>query len=691
MQWIWVDNNADVVNSYAEFKQEFSYSAGEVTLDLSVADEYIVCVNGKFVDCGHYDDYPHFKVYDTLTLTNYCQQGKNELLIRAYYQGTDTFQCVKSAPKLWFVLKLQDTVIESSSTTLARPDRSYESGEIEVVSNQLSFTFHHDARMYGTTEWKPACCLDCDIVPIPRPIKKLNIFPPAPGVILNQGVLMAAKEKREKPLTPAERVYYDLTAPRYADRFVTQLCPPAFIKPHNDPMLPLPCGGYRFTPEEGYDGIYLIVDLGKEIAGFPHLELEAEEGTLFDIGYGEHLDDGRVRSYVGMRNFAFTYTSAGGRASFTNYFKRIAGRYMELHVRTDKPFILYNLSIQSAEYPLTIKPYPAKLTDTLARKIYDISVETLRLCMHEHYEDCPWREQALYAMDSRNQALAGYYAFDEYEFPKACWQLFVPSQREDGLFAITTPSHTDLTIVSFSLAWVIACKELVEYGGEEYNIFLEPMRSVLDTFLPQLSDGILRPFIGKDYWNFFEWADGVAGSVRTLKEGPKDAPLTLFFCAALQSYKALCEDGRYDSYLAGIQENFHKTFWNEEQHAYRTRAGEEHYAELVQALALRCGLVPKDLEASLREQLASHDNPWVKVTLSHFIYKLDALMMEPEKYYNAVESDIMETWGSMVLKGATSFWETIDGGDAFSKAGSLCHGWSAAPVYFWGKYIQYKK
>ena len=46
--------------------------------------------------------------------------------------------------------------------------------------------------------------------------------------------------------------------------------------------------------------------------------------------------------------------------------------------------------------------------------------------------------------------------------------------------------------------------------------------------------------------------------------------------------------------------------------------------------------------------------------------------------------------GCMLALGATSFWETIDGGDAFSKAGSLCHGWSAVPVYFWHKYAAYR-
>ena len=87
-----------------------------------------------------------------------------------------------------------------------------------------------------------------------------------------------------------------------------------------------------------------------------------------------------------------------------------------------------------------------------------------------------------------------------------------------------------------------------------------------------------------------------------------------------------------------------------------------HFAELVQALALWTGLVPADLAGDLRAKLADPGNPFTKVTLSHYIYKLDALMMEPKKYYTCVEKHIMSVWGGMILEGATSFWETIDGG-----------------------------
>jgi hypothetical protein len=56
--------------------------------------------------------------------------------------------------------------------------------------------------------------------------------------------------------------------------------------------------------------------------------------------------------------------------------------------------------------------------------------------MHEHYEDCPWREQALYTMDSRNQMLSGYYALSEYVFPRASLVLISKGVRPDGLLSL---------------------------------------------------------------------------------------------------------------------------------------------------------------------------------------------------------------------------------------------------------------
>ena len=50
-----------------------------------------------------------------------------------------------------------------------------------------------------------------------------------------------------------------------------------------------------------------MIDLQKERAGCLELDIAVEEDCLIDVGYGEHLDDLRVRSFVGGRHFGCSY------------------------------------------------------------------------------------------------------------------------------------------------------------------------------------------------------------------------------------------------------------------------------------------------------------------------------------------------------------------------------------------------
>ena len=44
--------------------------------------------------------------------------------------------------------------------------------------------------------------------------------------------------------------------------------------------------------------------------------------------------------------------------------------------------------------------------------------------------------------------------------------------------------------------------------------------------------------------------------------------------------------------------------------------------------------------------------------------------------------DIRRKYGYMLEQGGTTFWETEKGWQDFDGAGSLCHGWSAIPVFY---------
>ena len=64
-----------------------------------------------------------------------------------------------------------------------------------------------------------------------------------------------------------------------------------------------------------------------------------------------------------------------------------------------------------------------------------------------------------------------------------------------------------------------------------------------------------------------------------------------------------------------------------------------------------------------------------------FIY--DALLKADKNYKGYILNDIDNNYKYMLDNNATTFWETIKGEADFDGAGSLCHGWTAMPVYYY--------
>ena len=86
--------------------------------------------------------------------------------------------------------------------------------------------------------------------------------------------------------------------------------------------------------------------------------------------------------------------------------------------------------------------------------------------MHEHYEDCPWREQCLYNLDSRNQMMCGYYVFKGHEYQRSNLLLMSHGLRKDGLLSLCFPLGLDFPIPLFSLAYFQQTFEYVKFTND---------------------------------------------------------------------------------------------------------------------------------------------------------------------------------------------------------------------------------
>ena len=315
--------------------------------------------------------------------------------------------------------------------------------------------------------------------------------------------------------------------------------------------------------------------------------------------------------------------------------------------------------------------------------------------MHEHYEDCPWREQSLYAMDSRIQILCGYYAFKEYDFPRASLLLMMRSLREDGLLELCAPGRISVNIPSFSAVFVREVLEYMEYSGDislAEQIF-DDLLKMVEAFADRMSENYLLPqYLGEGYWNFYEWRGELNGYNQTQEERV-DCLLNAFVSDAFRCFARICYilgrtelAEKYLNYHQTMNQAMHENFFDEKTGAYRTFMSDELPKHvLTQGMMLYVDAVPEQYVETVAESIVVGD--LMSCSLSMSIYVYEALLKNSEKYRCYVLNEIERIWGKMLFAGADTFWETELGADDFAKAGSLCHGWSAVPVYLFGKYF----
>ncbi|MBR5157860.1 MAG: hypothetical protein IKW59_08855 [Clostridia bacterium] len=673
---IWADNK-ELPNRYLRFQSEFDAKAGKKVMFYICTDtKYELYINGNLAAFGQYEDFPQKKIYDEVDISEYVKGGKNLVSVLAYSQGEDSMQHMRGLPMIIFAaISDNEPLFVSDENVKCADCNEFISGEFERITSQRSFNFGFNLKNddgwrenFVSCNWQNAVvCDDSAIEYLPRPIKMLKLLGTKFGKIITQGEFSygdgdTVAEKMQK----ADIAYRDKTEI------------------------------FKITEEKTdvlKDKAYWIIDLGEETAGYITLDVEAQEGAVLDIAIGEHLADMRVRSYIGGRNYAFSCTCREGRQKISFYVKRLAGRYLQIFAHGGIRSV-YKLGLREVEYPISFENKFSS-SDRLFNKIYSVCLRTLKLCMHEHYEDCPQRELALYGMDSRNQILCGYYAFSETQMPRASLELLAQSQLKSGLLEITAPAKFPFTIPSFSLAWIIALKEYVLFTGDKSfgANMLKTARGVLNYFADNMKDGLVFHSNDSAIWNFYEWTDKMDNE-KSDSDSEFDAPINALFALALKEYKQLCEWAQMQEEIKWADEIynkilyvFHKAFYCQNMQAYRTYIGnaEPHFAQLTQAWALLAGLVPEECKKTVREKLISND--LVEISLSYAAFKYDALMQEPEKYINIVLDDIENQWGYMLCSGATSFWETILGEADFDGAGSLCHGWSAVPVYVFWRYV----
>ncbi len=672
-KYIWL--KTEEKDSYAEFKDVFNYAGGGAEIKITADYKYAVFVNGAFAANGQFADVPSRKAFSSHDITKFLKEGENTLLIKAYHMGEGHFQCFPMpASVAYAVISGGKTLVRSGEKTLCRKEAHYLSGDILTgqIGEWYNYTF-----TAKELPWEPCREVFPGFTPCDKPVKNTAVKGMTMAEVTAQGTFIL--NGGETSALKMQRAYL---SSRHFNEMTGQ-----DKTEHNGFIHPL-----TFS-EQGGDGIYMVFDLKKECAGYLDFSLECEKETSALLGWGEHLTDLRPRTYRGGRNFGFSIKFKAGENVFSEYLRRIGGRYFILFVHADKVKINY-FGLHKELYPFN---KPAKdFGDGLLNEIYKTARRTLELCAHEHYEDCPWREQALYGMDSRNQMLFGYGAFHEYEYPRANLKMFAASIEEDGLFPICPPSVSGLTIPSFSAYWLWAVCEnaAADFNAGFIKEIMPAAKRVFAAFMKNSDNGAVKVFEGERYWNFHEWSAGLTGARFDGGNNPApkgyDGNLTALLYRAARDFAVLSEkigDGEFAVKLKEFAESLFGgmlEFYDEKAGvfaSYREGDKKSGHHQLTQAVFLTAaaGRLPSEMAESARKSLYE-PNDLVPVTLAGLQLKY-AAMLEKEELKSFVLEDVKERFKKMLFSGATSFWETEKGEEDFDGAGSLCHGWSAVACY----------
>ena len=626
-KWIWLDKQAES-DEYGAFYDEFYVSEVEgVIAKISVAGDYNLYLNGQLISFGQYPDYAHYKVYDEIDLSSYLQTGKNELYIVVWYIGK-SFSTNKDygVGLLYEVTDKQGKILSMSRAGMCSMlANGYVSHQNKIITPQLGFAYTYDTRQSKNCWGSAKEVTGFGEKLVKRPNKKLIL-----------------RELKRATLIDERKQLYDL---------------------------------------------------GRESCGFLAVGFKANSGEKIKVVFGEHIMDGEVRANIGIRDFSVELIGNGEYVEFTGAFRRLGCRYLQVYGDAEVEYI----GLRETEYPLKVKPFTVK--NERRQKIYDTAVRTLQLCLHEHYEDCPWREQSMYIMDSRNQMLCGYYAFDNQECAKSAIHLMAEGQKESGLFELCFPADVPITIPSFSLAFATVVLEYTkQYGDKAFAMQMLPyIEKMLNWFLTRLDEnGLFKTVSEEGIWHFYEWADSLDGAFFSEDEACKercdyDVLINAFLSIALRQtatlYRLLGDNQKsekYDLVCESLNAKIKEAFFVEKTGLFKTYSRTEEYSELANALCILAEVSNQEESSCICQKLVDENSDWVKSTLSMAIFRYDALLkVDKEKYADFILSDIDKIYGYMLDCGATSFWETIKGDADFDGAGSLCHGWSALPVYYY--------
>lgn len=475
---------------------------------------------------------------------------------------------------------------------------------------------------------------------------------------------------------------------------------------------------WRMVPEEGLNNLInkplkrgdsFILDFGKHMTGyfsfklstiakaqdapvrlkFIFAEMPGELNTPFDSYPG-----GLGRAWLQDEIITLPYIDQEVTVQ-----RRLACRYVKVEVLGDSPGFQFGFS------DICFKAYSSvKYTETdmlqetapdIIRKIYNVGLETLKECMQTVYEDGPKRDQRLWIGDLYLESIANAVSFRQFDLTKRCLYLLAALAAEDGrlhanVFEKPLPHPQYGTICQdYSLLYNVALLEyLKDTGDKETAEDLWPVVvNQIEHAATYIADnGLYDPQKNTPLWLFFDWRSGL----------DTNTPIQGLFAFSLEKSSELAtllgknDEAKSWQALAAKIKKASKKLLYDRANGYFISGPDKQVSYMSQIWMILSGtLSAKEGQKALKKVLSMSDAVYPGTPYAYH-YLVEAMVkcgMNEEAHQL-----LTDYWGSMVKKGADTFWEAYDPKDdflspyGFAPINSYCHAWSCTPIYFIKKY-----
>lgn len=682
-KWIGLHSDNRIGSREIYFRKDISLEKLETCqLQILASDRYKLYINGRLTEIGPQRSSQKMRYIDTVDVTDFLKVGLNQIgvIVLTYPEssGNRMFSLIGSGQAGLYLHSDTHPELNSDATWSV-----YENQKVQLVSESPVFApLQLYEKRSGNRDLKDWCL---------RSVSELN-WPTATEIkfedqryLIERTIpFLYRKARRFKSILVVRESTQDKEA--WQDWLTGKT-----------PFLTLPAKSRHMVE----------LDAGEEMTGF--LKLQVANGTksqmriLQSEGYalpertmvngldipvkGNRLDfeNGHLEGFQDDYHVAGFGSQEHPETVEPYWFRTFRFIRLEIEV-VEEDLLLGSFDYEETGYPLQVQTQ-IETSDESLSKIWELSERTLRRCMHETYEDCPFYEQLQYVMDTRAQALYTYTVSADDRLARQAMDYFKDSQFQSGLLNGAAPSHADNIIPTFSIFYILMVLDHSQYFGDKSLVerHFSTIQKVLAYFSNHIGPRGLVERIGTEngkspHWSFIDWTKEwqESSGVPIVADGDEITLESLLYLMGLEAAKELAlvmDDGLAYATWKQSAIKLKKSLISQtmdSQGFLKDGPTTNRYSQHAQVFGILTGLVSPEEGRKILLTTVERPEQFAQCSVAMSLYLFQALakvnLYELSDHY-------WDIWRAMLAKNLTTSIEAVDG------ERSDCHAWGAVALY----------